>query len=65
MEVADLNYYFYRQDFVRSTCKAGCKDKPIFCRFILPPLMPVYIALLRMSEVALVSLSYNNNTVFN
>lgn len=43
MERADLNYYCYRQAFVRSTCKAACKDKPIFCHFISPPLMPVYI----------------------
>lgn len=61
--MADLNYYCYRQAFVRSTCKAGCKDKPIFCHFISPPLMPVYIALLHISEVDLVPLSYDNNIV--
>lgn len=47
--MADLNYYCDRQDLVRSTCKAACKDKPIFCHFISPPLMPVYIALLHIS----------------
>lgn len=45
----DLNYYRDRQDLLRSTCKAACKDKPIFCHFISPPLMPVYNALLHIS----------------
>lgn len=65
MEMADLNHYCTRQAFVRSTCKAGCKDKPIFCHFISPPLMPVYIALLHISEVARAPLSYDNNIAFN
>lgn len=43
MEMPDLNYYSYSQAFLRSTWKAGCEDKPVFCHFILPPLMPVYI----------------------
>lgn len=46
----DLNYYRDRQDLLRSTCKAAWKDKPIFCHFISPPLMPVYNALLHISE---------------
>lgn len=63
--MADLNYYCYRRALVRSTCKAGCKDKPVFCHFISPPLMPVYIALLHISKVALVSPSCDNNNIFN
>lgn len=50
--MADLNYHCYRLAFVRSTCKASCKDKPIFCHFILPALMPVYIVLLSIYELA-------------
>lgn len=55
METPDLNYHRYRQAFVRSICKAGCKDKPVFYHFISPPLIPVYIELLQISEVALAS----------
>lgn len=61
----DLNYYCYRQAFVRSTCKAGHKDKPVFCHFISPPLMPVYIEELDVSKVALVPLSCDNNIIFS
>lgn len=62
MEMADRNYYSYKLAFVRSTCKAGLEDKPIFCHFISPPLMPVYNALLHISEVAPRPLSYDCNT---